>query len=184
MPTVTLVIDLQVDFFAHPRLVERRATIVANTNELAAMCREASVPVVWVRQEFAPDLSDATLEVKRGGIRVVIAGTPGAALLPELDAQLSDHFLVKKRYSAFFGTNLDELLRELGRDRLIIAGINTHACIRATVVDAYQRDLEVILAKECIDSHDPEHHEVSWRYMEGKLGQGLGNGEIRALLRT
>ena len=120
--------------------------------------------------------------MRRSQIRVVIAGTPGAELLPELDVHGSDHFVMKKRYSAFFGTSLDTLLAQLGCDQLIVAGVNTHACIRATVVDAYQRDYEVILAKDCIDSLDREHHEVTWRYMDGKLGRGMANGEILAWL--
>jgi len=49
-------------------------------------------------------------------------------------------------------------------------------------VDAYQRDYDVILASDCIDSLDPVHHDVSWRYMDGKLGRGMGNDEIIALL--
>lgn len=144
----------------------------------------AVIPVVWVRQEFAPDLSDASLEVRRHQTRVVIAGTPGADLLPELVVHLSDHVVLKKRYSAFFGTNLDELLARLDCDRMIVAGVNTHACVRTTVVDAYQRDYEVILAKDCIDSLDREHHEVTWRYMDGKLGRGMANEEILVWLTT
>lgn len=138
--------------------------------------------MIWVKQEFSPDLSDATLEVKRKQIHTVIRGTPGASVLPELDFRSSDHLLVKKRYSAFFGTDLDERLARFECNALIIAGINTHACVRSTVVDAYQRDYRVILAEDCIDSHDLEHHRISWKYMDGKLGEGMRNSQIRTLL--
>jgi isochorismate hydrolase len=74
--------------------------------------------------------------------------------LPELDYRATDALLIKKRYSAFFGTDLEERLRTRGCSKLIVCGINTHACVRTTVVDAYQRDLEVILVEGCIDSHD------------------------------
>jgi maleamate amidohydrolase len=180
--TVALVIDMQTDFFGHPRLSLLRPALVAHTNTLTAMARNADVPIVWIRQEFATDLSDASLEVRRSQTRVVIAGTPGADLLPELHVHATDHFVVKKRYSAFFGTNLESLLDQLHCDRLIVAGVNTHACIRTSVIDAYQRDFDVILAKDCIDSLDREHHEVSWRYMDGKLGRGMANEQILAWL--
>jgi maleamate amidohydrolase len=180
--TVALVIDMQADFFGHQRLSLLRPALAAHTNTLTAMARDAAVPVVWVRQEFASDLSDASLEVRRNQTRVVIAGTPGAKLLPELNVHGSDHFVLKKRYSAFFGTNLDTLLEQMDCDQLIVAGVNTHACVRTTVVDAYQRDYDVILAKDCIDSLDREHHEVSWRYMDGKLARGMANEEIGAWL--
>ena len=184
MTVVILIIDMQVDFFAHERLSQRRPALVAATNGLVAVARDAGVPIVWVKQEFSPDLGDASLEVKRGRIRVVIAGTPGASILPALDVRPTDHVLVKKRYSAFFATDLDAHLNELQCSQLIIAGVNTHACIRATVVDAYQRDYDVILARDCIDSVDREHHEITWRYMDGKLGLGMDNKQIQALLQS
>ena len=170
---------MQEDFFAHERLTRRRDDLARGVNELVACCREHDLDIVWVKQEFAPDLSDAMLEVREKGIHIVISGTPGAAILDELDCRSADSLVVKKRYSAFFGTDLDDRLLGSGTSKLIVAGINTHACIRATVVDAYQRDFEVILARDCIDSHDLEHHEISWRYMNGKLGTGMSNEQIR-----
>lgn len=182
MADVLLIIDMQEDFFAHARLSMQRSQLVANTNTLVSLARAANISVIWVKQEFLPDLSDAPLEVKRHRIEVVIAGTPGAQILPELDRQEDDQPVVKKRYSAFFGTDLDSRLSHLGCTRIIIAGINTHACIRTTVVDAYQRDYDVILASDCTASHDQEHHEISWRYMDGKLGVGMANDQIKRLL--
>jgi maleamate amidohydrolase len=184
MATVALIIDLQVDYFQHERLSEHRPALVAHTNQLVATARSADSPIVWVRTEYSPDLSDASLEMKKRQIRVTIAGTPGASLLPELDARSSDTFVLKKRYSAFFGTDLDSILEHHSCSRLIIAGINTHACIRATVVDAYQRDIDVLLAHDCIDSYDEEHDRISWRYMNGKLGRGVTNLELIDLLRN
>lgn len=182
MKAVTLVIDMQVDFFVHERLSRWRPSLVDSTNFLVASTRKAGFPVVWVKQEFSPDLSDASLEVKRDGTAIVIAGTPGASILQELDVRISDPIIVKKRYSAFFGTALDELLVSLGCNVIIVAGVNTHACVRATVVDAYQRDYEVILARDCIASHDEEHHKITWRYMDGKLGRGMSNKQISSSL--
>jgi len=89
---------------------------------------------------------------------------------------------VKKRYSAFYGTTLDEILVRLAPDALILAGINTHACIRTTAIDAYQRDWPVILATDCIDSYDREHHEISLRYMRDKIAAVMSNEEIRSVL--
>ena len=178
----TLVIDMQVDFFAHERLAQRRAALVESINELVAISRASGAPVIWVKQEFAADLSDALPEVRRKNIRIVIAGTPGAAILPELDVRPSDIQVIKKRYSAFHGTDLDRLLETLCCDRLIVAGVNSHACVRTTVIDAYQRDYPVLLATDCIASHDADHHAISMRYMDGKLAIGMDNPALFALL--
>lgn len=114
---------------------------------------------------------------------MTIAGTEGSRILPGLDLRPEDDVVVKKRYSAFFGTNLDSRLNRWGTQRLIIAGVNTHACIRVTAIDAYQRDLDVILAAECIASYDQEHHDVSLRYMAGKIARVMTNSQIDRVVR-
>src|SRR5262249_34832331 len=144
--------------------------------------RERDAPVIWVKTEFEPDLRDAFLEVRKKAIRVAIKDSAGAALLAELSVADSDHVLLKKRYSAFFGTALDSVLTARNCSGIVVAGINTHACIRSTVVDAYQRDLDVILPRGCFDSHDAEHHEVSLRYMEGKLASVFDMQSVAAAL--
>jgi nicotinamidase-related amidase len=150
-----LVIDLLNDYFRQgSSLAGRRGQLVAAVNRLAAAFRQAGQPVLWVRQEFAPDLSDAFLRMRRENLRVTIAGTDGCELLPELDRHASDKVIVKKRYSAFFGTDLDETLAAMRTETLVLAGINTHACIRTTAIDAYQRDYEVIVAADCVASYD------------------------------
>jgi len=65
---------------------------------------------------------------------------------------------------------------------LIFAGINTHACIRMSAIDGYQRDWEVIVAADCVGSYDAEHHEISLRYMNGKIASVMSNEDIRELL--
>jgi nicotinamidase-related amidase len=186
-PTVTVAtvfIDLQIDFFTHERLRRNRQLLTSNVNALATLARRYGSPVIWVKQIHAADLHDASLEVKKGGHRIVIDGTDGAGLLPELHCLHSDLVVVKKRYSAFFRTDLDAILDRLACKTIIVAGINTHACVRTTVIDAYQRDYGVRIAGDCTDSYDEEHHSISMRYMDGKLGIAMTNGQLDAELRS
>src|SRR5687768_2369749 len=123
-----LVIDLLNDFFEREAaLAARRSHLVTSVNQLTTAFRQARHPVLWIRQEFAPDLSDAFLRARRENLRVCLAGTTGCELLPELERHASDQVLVKKRYSSFFGTDLDERLAAIRPQVLILAGINTHA---------------------------------------------------------
>jgi isochorismate hydrolase len=92
--------------------------------------------------------------------------------------------IVKKRYSAFYGTGLDETLADIDADAIVLAGINTHACIRTTAIDAYQRDWTVVLALDCVDSYDREHHEVSLRYLRDRMALGMTNQELEAALSS
>lgn len=152
--TVVLIIDLLNDFFERsPTLARQQEAITAATTELAQTSRQAGLPIIWVRQEFARDVHDAPAEVRVKQIQVTISGTPGCQWLPELIREASEPEIIKKRYSAFFGTDLETRLVMHERGRLILAGINTHACIRTTANDAYQRDYEVLIADECTKSH-------------------------------
>jgi nicotinamidase-related amidase len=178
-----IVVDLLNDFFERSSvLAEQRARLATATNELTRGVREAGLPVIWIRQELEGDLSDAPLEQRDRNLRMLIAGTSGCALLPELVCSPSDRVVIKKRYSAFFGTDLDRALAALNPELLIVCGINTHACIRTTVIDAYQRDYRVIVAADAIGSTDAEHHDVTVRYLDGKMARFLSNARILALL--
>lgn len=186
MPRMTLLtIDMLNDFFQrHRHLAEQRHGLVESINSLVQAFRAHGQPVIWIRQEFAPDLSDAFLEMRKYNMPVTIAGTEGCKLLAELDHQPTDTIIVKKRYSAFFGTNLDELLKQLRPELLVVTGINTHACVRTTVIDAYQRDYKVVLATDCVAAYDEAHHEMTKRYLEGAIAQLLPNDAILKMLTT
>jgi nicotinamidase-related amidase len=174
-----MVIDLTNDFLASWE-TGRRARLIAATNDLVGHFRGKNRPVIWVRQDFRDDLSDAFLEMRDRNVKLNIIGTAGAELDARLETQDGDITIVKKRYSPFFGTNLDAVLAGKGIGALVIAGINTHACVRTAAIDAYQRDMRVILASEAIDSYDEEHARVSLRYMNGKIARVLGNAAIKA----
>lgn len=178
-----LIIDMLNDFFRqHAHLAAQRTRLVAAINTLAEAFREHGQPVFWVRQEFAPDLHDAFLEMRKHNLRVTIAGTDGCAILPELDQRPTDQTIVKKRYSAFFGTELEATLERIRPEVLVVAGINTHACVRTTVIDAYQRDYEVVVATEGIASNDEAHHDMTKRYLDGGIARLLPNSEIMKML--
>jgi nicotinamidase-related amidase len=178
-----IVIDMLNDFLQAWAPASKQRLVQA-TNELVAILRRHQRPVIWVRQEFRPDLQDAFPEMRAKGIRITIAGTPGCQIASELAVDPSDTVLIKKRYSAFYGTNLDQVLADLKPDGLILAGINTHACIRMAAIDAYQRDWDVILAADCVGSYDREHHDISLRYMKDKIAAVVSNDEIEKMLAS
>jgi nicotinamidase-related amidase len=183
MRAALIIVDMLNDFFERsPVLANERVRLVKHTNLLVRAFRSAGLPVFWIRQEFAPDLHDAFPEMRAKNLSVTIAGTTGCELLAELDYLPVDSVIIKKRYSAFFETDLDTRLLNLRPDFVVVAGVNTHACVRMTALDAYQRDHEVIVAADCVASNDPEHHEVTLRYLDGKIGRVLPAAEILKLI--
>lgn len=95
----------------------------------------------------------------------------------EFEPDLRDAFL------AFFGTTLGEILKQLRPDTIVLAGINTHACIRASAIDAYQRDWPVIIASDCVGSWDEEHHAITMTYLQREIARAMTNYEIEAALK-
>ena len=156
-----IVIDMLNDFL-RAWAPSSRQRLVQSTNALVGILRGRSRPIVWVRQEFQPDLRDAFPEMRAKGIRITIQGTEGSQIVSDLAVAPSDPVVIKKRYSAFYGTTLDGILM--------------------AAIDAYQRDWEVILAADCVDSYDREHHDISLRYMNGKIASVMSNEEIRRML--
>jgi maleamate amidohydrolase len=176
-----LVIDMQNDFLGQWPAAGRES-LLRSTTELVLSFRSHGYPVVWVRQQFEADLSDAFREMQAKRISITIKGTPGCEIAPQLPVAEDERVIVKKRYSAFFRTELEDVLAELRPDTLILAGINTHACIRTTAIDAYQRDWPVIIASDCVGSWDEEHHAITLRYLQREIARTMSNQEINVAL--
>ncbi len=183
MKTALIIIDLQNDFLA--QLPAGRANdVVEGACQLVEAARAAGAPVIWVVQRFRADLSDAFLEMRDRQIATVIEGTRGAELANGLVPHGDEPVIVKKRYSAFHGTDLEARLAAFGAERVVLAGINIHACIRMAALDAYQRDLRVILPTGAIDGYDDAHNAVTLRYLDGKAARVMTLEEASQALQA
>src|SRR5258708_32880779 len=93
---VLLVIDMVRDFFERSE-PSRKERLVQAINELVAVMRRLSHPVIWVRQEFEPDLREAFPEMRAKGIRITIKRTEGCESLPQLSLATVYLLMRKKR---------------------------------------------------------------------------------------
>lgn len=161
-----LIIDMLNDSFLSEQLSAERVELCDAINELLRFARNNQFHVIWVRQEFKADLSDAFLEMRDENIEMYIEGTFGSRIVAELELMEGEREIIKKRYSAFFGTELGDLLKKLDPPFLVLAGVNTHACIRTAAIDAYQLDYRVQVISDCVASPDRRHHDVTLEYLE------------------
>jgi nicotinamidase-related amidase len=97
--------------------------LVQSINDLVGIMRQYGNRIIWVRQEFEPNLSDAFPEMKTKDIRITIRGTAGSQIDPDLAVAHSDPVVIKKRYSAFYNTDLDQLLHRWRPDGLFWPGL-------------------------------------------------------------
>jgi len=155
-----LIIDMQEFFFRQPERRQNLEGVITNINRLIDHFETRSQPVVHVISCFKADGSDWDLKMKATGTAELIEGTAEAAILPQIRVSANHRVVVKTRYSAFFNTNLAEILREEQVERVVVAGAYTHYCVNATVFDAWCHDFVPGIVTDGVLSHLDEESEV------------------------
>jgi ureidoacrylate peracid hydrolase len=191
--TALVVIDPQNDFLheegwyaQHGIDISHMRRVIEPTKELVAEARRRGVPVVWTRHGYA-DAAEAGpfLELRpfleEGGLR---RDTWGWELYEELDVQPEDPIVAKNRLSAFFNTNLEDVLRGLEVETVLIAGVLTNQCVAATSKDASFRDFKPIVVEECTGTTLPHLHEPAIEMMKVGWADVRGVEEALADLRA
>ncbi len=157
-----IIIDMLNDFVTGSLKCERAQRIIPNIQKLAAFARQAGIPIIYSNDAHHPKIDH---EFSVWGEHA-IEGTPGAQVIPELAPQTGDYVLPKRRYSGFFGTELDELLRELKVQEVILCGLHTHICIRHTSADAFFRGYKVTVPEDCVESFTEADHKAGLEYLK------------------
>jgi len=157
MRPALIVVDMQNDFcLPSSRLfVAGAAVAIDGVQRAVAGFRAAGAPVIWVIRQHRPggeDVDRARQALFRE--QPFLASSPGADLADGLAVAEGEVIVVKRRWSAFFATDLDLVLRRLGIDTVVVAGVQTPNCIRATAVDATSLDYETVVLSDATASAD------------------------------
>jgi nicotinamidase-related amidase len=99
-----------------------------------------------------------------------VAGSWGADIVDELKPRKGDFRVLKRKYSAFQGTDLDQLLRELKVDTVILTGVVTDICIQHTAADAFFRGYKIVVPRDCVEAVDAKTQEEAMRFMKKAYG--------------
>ena len=160
--TAFLVIDMLNDFVLESAPLEVPAArgIVNNIASAISEAKQAGAKVVYVCDAHDPEDKEFSEWPKH-----CVRGTPGAQVVEGLRHQ-QDVLVEKTRYSGFFGTNLEEVLRRLGVNTLVLGGILTDICIYFTAADAYMRGYRVAVLTEGVAALSLEDHQWALRQME------------------
>nr|WP_283938568.1 aldehyde dehydrogenase family protein [Sphingomonas alba] len=169
-------VDCQEDYLARESLQPPRGTLIAAIAETLEAARTQGWPVVHVRTRVAADGSGAMPH--RRGAPEAVDGTPGAAAPPELQERPGEPVLFKRFFSAFDAPGLDTELQSLGVERLLVAGVHSHACIQATVLDAYAHGFEVVIGEDLVGSYDAAHGAQALRWLDGRAASVKSSAAI------
>ena len=146
-----LVIDLQ-NYF---RQIVR--PVLGNIQNIIQFCRQKNIPVIFTQHGHTDAASDGGVLEEWWG-QVILHGTKDWKFIPEIKIESKDLVLQKKRYSAFFETDLEKFLRSKGIKDLIISGVMTNLCCETTARDAFMRDYRVFFLIDGTATGKDDHH--------------------------
>lgn len=168
MSTALIGLDYIVDIMHPTGRIARSAAhaaergVIAHANRALALADGRGWLKLLVKVGFGPGYVDQPKgsplfgRVHELGALALDGG--GCAFHPELDAQLADLVIVKPRVSAFYGTNLDAVLRACKVERLIVCGVSSSWAVQSTVRDAHDRDYQVLVLEDaCAAASEAEH---------------------------
>jgi len=155
MKPALIISDMLVDFIRPdgPMPVgEEGLKIIPGLQTAIGFCRREAIPVVYSNDALLPDDFLFKSRAKPHAIR----GTAGAQVISELQPEAGDVIVHKPRFSAFFRTGLENTLRELSVDTVVIGGVATEVCVLGTAYDAVCHNFKVIVLEDCCASRFPE----------------------------
>ena len=128
--------------------------------------RACDIPVIFFQEAHRRNLIDFGRELDGAEDIHLLEGDPGTEIDPDLGMRPDDYFIRKRRYSCFFGTELEILLKGLGADTLIMIGGHTDVCVHYTFVDGHQHDYFCRVVEDCVAGSSLEAHEAALNAME------------------
>jgi nicotinamidase-related amidase len=185
--TVHVVIDLQNDFLhpegwyaTHGIDISHMQRVVAPVVRLNEECRRRDVPIVWTRHgtygvdDGGPFMRKRVILLE-GGLR---KNTWGYEIVDELAPRADERIVEKTRLSAFFKTDLEEILNALDAETVLLSGVLTNQCVGATCKDALYRDFKPVVVEECVGTASPHLHDPAIEMIR------VGWGQVNTLEET
>jgi len=187
--TAVLVVDMQNDFCAEggyihktrnadmsgsPALAERVASLVDAG-------RACGATIVWIQANYEPRYlsAQAILKRERNPGLVCCAGGSWGWEFFKVAPQPDDLLIEKHSFSAFFGTELDRLLRFRGIKTLVMTGVATNTCVESTLRDGFFLGYYIVLVEDCCDSAAKHLHQGTLENVRANFGDTVNSSELR-----
>ncbi len=183
--TALLVIDMQKGFVEEGAFLEVSAArrMLPDLQPLISACREKSIPIIftrmshqYIRSTIYPDLWPD--HFKEDGTPILVPGAREFELIESLKVEKGDILLDKDRYSAFFGTPLDLILKEKAIDTVMITGLASNVCCESTAREGFFLNYRVIFVDDCNVTLNEEMHRWAVENIRMVFGYVLSSGQI------
>lgn len=156
---------------------------IENTNQLLDVMRKRDLPVIFTTIGYNADLKDCAAWFMKYSSAVYLSKPENIAIDERLNYNpKQETLIVKKGASSFFGTNLSAILANQSVDTVIIAGVTTSGCVRATAVDSCQYGFRTIVPRECVGDRAKGPHEANLFDIDSKYGDVMSIQDVLAEL--
>ena len=158
---------------------------LASTTRILAEARSAGIPVVFTEVQYEAGGADGGVFFRKvKALESFVRGNPLANLPDVLTPEPGEIMVTKQYASAFFGTSLASTLTSMGVDTLVITGVSTSGCVRATAVDACQYGFIPIVVRDAVGDRSAEVHEANLFDLDAKYADVVAEGEAVEAIRT
>lgn len=178
-----LVMDM-LNFFAmegDEQYQRRFWVVVDRIVQLRQVAHSRLIPWVYVNTLFDSEASFASSALARKSPPHWIRGTHEAEVVDPLAPSDGDLVVAKSVNSGFYQSKLDDVLHEVGAERVILTGVHTHVCVALTAADAFYRNYDVVVVPECVTTIEMERHRFGLDFIERHLGRMVALADVDAL---
>jgi nicotinamidase-related amidase len=156
--------------------------VVAANIELLTAFRQRGLPIFFTTVVYHSQQQASVFRAKVPALNLLEPGSGWVDVDARMARQASEPLIEKQAASAFFGTDLDKQLRALQIDSLVVTGLTTSGCVRASAVDGLQNNYQTVIAREAVGDRNPEAHQANLFDLNAKYADVLSLNEIIALL--
>ena len=153
-------------------------TYLETNIKLVQKFRDRNHPIIFTTTIYRNESDASVFRKKLPGLNILQPDSPEVSFLEELSPNIEDTVIEKKFASAFFETGLSDHLAKTKIDSLIISGVTTSGCIRATALDALQHNFLTIVVKDCVGDRNLEAHKANLFDLQTKYADVIHSSKI------
>lgn len=174
-----LIIDFQADVFDGGALqIVGTEAVLPKAKQVLAAARKIGLPIIHTQEVHRKEMVDFGRELDGAEPVHCLETWAGTDFHPELYPHDGEYRIAKRRYSSFFGTDLEILLRGLNIDTLIVMGVMTNVCVHYTVADAHQNDYRCYVIEDCCAGSDWQAHKAALKAIKYLQRNSLINSQV------
>ena len=152
--------------------------LIKSNIRLVNRFREINLPVIFTTTLYRDPSEASVFRSKIPALNILKPGSKETSFLPELSPGLAETLIEKKFASAFFDTNLAAVLHQMNVDSVVVSGVTTSGCIRATALDSLQNNFLTIVAEDCVGDRNANAHKANLFDLQAKYADVIDSNLI------